>query len=193
MKNKPIITSIFIVLIIALNNPAWSEDFTIDTEGAHAFIQFKIPHLGYSMLLGRFNKFTGEFSYDEKNPEKASIQVEIDTASLDSNHAKRDKHLRSDEFLDVAKYPKASFVSKSYSENGDGTGKLSGDLTLHGVTKQIEIATKKIGNGPDPWGGYRRGFEGTTSLVLADYGINYDLGPASKSVELYLSFEGIRK
>lgn len=193
MKNKSIITSLLLVVLFALNSPAWSEDFAIDTEGAHAFIQFKIPHLGYSMLLGRFNKFDGKFTYDEKNPEKASLQIEIDTGSIDSNHAKRDKHLRSDEFLDVAKYPKASFVSKSYSENADGTGKLKGDFTLRGVTKEIEIATKKIGHGPDPWGGYRRGFEGTITLVLADYGMNYDLGPASKSVDLYLTIEGIRK
>lgn len=193
MKNKITLNILIICLFLGMSSSAWSEDYLLDTEGSHAFIQFKIPHLGYSMLLGRFNDFTGKFTYDEKNPDKASVEVEIETASVDSNHAKRDKHLRGEDFLEVSKYPKSTFVSKSYKENADGTGVLSGDFTLHGVTKEISIATKKIGNGPDPWGGYRRGFEGTTSLVLADYGINYDLGPASKSVELYFSIEGIKQ
>jgi polyisoprenoid-binding protein YceI len=93
----------------------FADDYVIDTEGSHAFINFKISHLGYSWLHGRFNTFEGTFTYDEAKPEAASIQVKIDTASIDSNHAERDKHLRNDDFLDVKKYPEASFVSTSYT------------------------------------------------------------------------------
>lgn len=168
-------------------------DYAIDTKGAHAFIQFRIKHLGYSWLLGRFNKFDGKFSYDEKNPAAAKIEVNIDTASIDSNHAERDKHLRGKDFLDVGKYPTAKFVSTGFQENGDGTAKLQGDLTLHGTTRPITIDVKHIGAGPDPWGGHRRGFEGTTRLALKDFGIDYDLGPASREVEMFLSIEGIRQ
>lgn len=176
-----------------LMSAAQAEDYVIDSKGSHAFIQFKIKHLGYSWLLGRFNDFTGTFSYDEKNPSAAKIVVDIDPASVDSNHAERDKHLRGEDFLHVEKFPKAKFVSTSFEEKGNGKAVLKGDFTLHGVTRPISIDVEHIGHGKDPWGGYRRGFAGTTSIALKDYNINYNLGPASKEVELFLSIEGIRQ
>jgi len=168
-------------------------DYVIDTKGAHAFIQFHIKHLGYSWLVGRFNTFSGEFSYDEDNPGAARISVTIDTASIDSNHAERDRHLRNEDFLDVDKYPEARFVSTAYRDLGDGMGELQGELTLHGVTRPITIEVNQIGAGMDPWGGYRRGFEGRTSFALADFGIQRDLGPASREVHLWLGIEGVLK
>jgi polyisoprenoid-binding protein YceI len=173
--------------------PVAAENYKIDIKGQHAFIQFKIKHLGYSWLLGGFNKFDGSFTYDEKNPSASRVQVVIDTSSVDSNHAERDKHLRDEDFLDVEKYPQAHFVSSSYEETSEGKGVLKGDFNLHGVTRPIEIMVNQIGAGPDPWGGYRRGFEGRTSFKLADYGIKKNLGSASKEVEIYLSIEGVRE
>ncbi len=190
---KPFITTTLLLAMSVLAAPLQAADYKIDTKGAHAFIQFKIKHLGYSWLLGRFNKFSGEFSYDEKNPKASKIEVNIDARSIDSNHAERDKHLRSDDFLHVKKYPTAKFVSTSFNEKSNGKIALNGKLTLHGVTKPITIDLKHIGHGTDPWGGYRRGFEGSTTLTLKDFGINYDLGPASRTVEMFLSIEGIRK
>ena len=178
---------------LATPGMATAADYVIDTEGAHAAIQFRIQHLGYSWLVGRFNDFSGNFSYEEDNPGASSVKVTIDTASIDSNHAERDKHLRGEDFLDVAEYPEATFESTSFKENGDGTAVLKGDLTLHGVTRPVTIDVKHVGHGEDPWGGYRRGFEGSTTLTLADYGIDYDLGPAAREVELFLSVEGIRQ
>ena len=169
------------------------EKYVIDTEGAHAFIQFKIQHLGYSWLYGRFDKFSGELMLDEENPENSSIKVTVDTASLNSNHAERDKHLRSDEFLNVKKYPTAEFVSTSVEKTGEKTGLLKGKLTLHGVTRDVEIPIAHVGGGKDPWGGYRHGFTGNVTLKLKDYGIDYDLGPASTEVELLLDIETIRQ
>jgi polyisoprenoid-binding protein YceI len=184
-----------IALIIVLIAPALLQaaDYVIDTEKAHAFIQFRIKHLGYSWLLGRFNDFDGTFSYDEANPAASKVEVTIRTASIDSNHAERDKHLRGKEFLEVDKFPQATFVSTGFTENDDKTAVLTGNLTLHGVTHPVSIAVKHIGHGPDPWGGKRRGFEGTTSLKLADYNIDFDLGPAAREVELFLSVEGIER
>ncbi len=172
---------------------AQAADYVIDTRGAHAFIHFRIKHLGYSWLLGQFNDFSGQFSYDEDNPDAASVEVRIKTASIDSSHAERDKHLRGEDFLEVDKYPQAEFVSTGYRENPDRTAVLSGNLTLHGVTRPVQIEVEPVGQGPDPWGGYRMGFAGTTRLKLADYGIDYDLGPASTEVDLFLSIEGIRQ
>jgi polyisoprenoid-binding protein YceI len=181
-------------LLGTLLAPGWvqAEDYVIDTKGAHAFVQFRIQHLGYSWLYGRFNDFSGRFSYDEKDPAAAKVEVVIKTASVDSNHAERDKHLRAEELLNVAKYPEARFKSISYKPTGPGKATLTGELTLHGVTKPITIDVTEIGHGRDPWGGYRRGFEGTTRLKLKDYDIQRDLGPASAEVELTLSVEGIR-
>lgn len=192
MKFKTLIAAAFLALA-TLPGHALAEKYVIDTKGAHAFILFRIQHLGYSWLSGRFNTFSGHFTYDEKNPSASMIVVDIDPASIDSNHAERDKHLRNEDFLDVEKYPKAGFKSTSFKEVGNGKAVLKGDLTLHGVTKPVTIDVQHIGHGPDPWGGYRRGFEGTTKISLADYGITYDLGPKSREVELTLSVEGIRQ
>jgi len=170
-----------------------AEIYAIDTQGQHAFVEFRIKHLGYSWIYGRFNDFSGEFVVDRENPANSRVEVEIDTASVDTNHAERDKHLRGKDFLNVDAHPKARFVSTSVERGGDGTGVIKGDLTLNGVTKPIEIAVEEIGHGPDPWGGYRAGFLGKTTLKLADFDIDYDLGPASRTVELTLSIEGVRR
>ncbi len=171
---------------------AQAGDYVIDTQGAHAFVQFRIKHLGYSWLYGRFDTFSGTFSYDEKDPGASKVAVTIDTASVNSNHAERDKHLRGADFLDVAKYPQATFKSIAYKPTGSGKATLTGELTLHGVTKPISLDVTEIGSGADPWGGHRRGFEGTTRLTLKDWGIKKDLGPASAEVDMTLSVEGIR-
>lgn len=170
-----------------------AETYVIDTQGQHAFVEFRIKHLGYSWLYGRFNDFSGAFVVDRENPANSRVEVEIDTASVDTNHAERDKHLRNENFLNVDAHPKARFVSTAVEPAGDGKGVIKGDLTLNGVTRPIEIAVDEIGHGPDPWGGYRAGFLGKTTLKLADFAIDYDLGPASRTVELTLSIEGVRQ
>jgi polyisoprenoid-binding protein YceI len=187
------ITPVLILALAIFAPPLAAADYVIDTKGAHASINFRIQHLGYSWLVGRFNEFHGSFSYDENNPGSSKIEVTIDPASIDSNHAERDKHLRSEDFLDVKKFPSARFVSSSYKEMGNNKATLTGNLTLHGVTRPITIDVEKIGGGPDPWGGNRLGFYGTTRLSLSEFGINYNLGPASREVELTLSIEGIRQ
>ena len=192
MIRKPLNTIAASLLLISAGQ-ANAADYVIDTKGAHAFIQFQIKHLGYSWLVGRFNRFDGEFSYDETNPAAAQVTVNIDPASVDSNHAERDKHLRNEDFLHVDEFPQARFVSTSYEPTGETTGRLHGELTLRGVTRPITIDVTEIGAGNDPWGGYRRGFEGHTRFALADFGIPKNLGPASSEVQLWLGIEGIRK
>jgi polyisoprenoid-binding protein YceI len=193
---KHLTITVATALILGFGIPATTAqaaDYVIDTKGAHAFVQFRVQHLGYSWLYGRFNTFGGEFSYDEANPEASQISVTIDTASVDSNHAERDKHIRSADFLDVATYPEAKFISTGLKMNGDGSAKLMGDFTLHGVTKPITIDVYKMGEGKDPWGGYRAGFQGSTTITMADYGMTTDLGPASTKAEIILTVEGVRK
>jgi polyisoprenoid-binding protein YceI len=192
MKLTP--PALLLALLVAAGPivPANAADYVIDTAKSHASINFRIKHLGFSWLTGRFDDFGGTFSYDEAHPEASKIKVEVKTDSIDSNHAERDKHLRSKEFLDTATYPTATFESTGVKVNGD-KATIAGNLTLHGVTKPIEIAAERIGGGADPWGGFRQGFSGTTRIPLRDFGINFDLGPASQEVELTLYIEGVRK
>ncbi|OAB60482.1 hypothetical protein AY599_00215 [Leptolyngbya valderiana BDU 20041] len=169
------------------------EHYTIDTRGAHAFVQFRIPHLGYSWLYGRFNQFEGEFSFDPENPSNSSVEVTIQTASVDSNHERRDNHLRGEDFLHVDSFPEAHFRSTAFTPKGNEQYTLVGDLTLMGQTREVAIDVEHFGAGEDPWGGFRRGFTGRTELTLADFGIDYDLGPDSRVVEMILDIEGIRQ
>ncbi|MBF0561457.1 MAG: YceI family protein, partial [Alphaproteobacteria bacterium] len=147
----------------------------------------------FSWLAGRFDTVSGHFTFDPATvPQGQSITVEIDPASVDTNFAERDKHLRSERFLDTDKYPKASFVSSGYTGDAKG-GILKGILTLHGVSKPIEIKVAKVGEGKDPWGGYRAGFEGSFLLTRSDFGVSYDLGPSAQTMEMSLYVEGIRQ
>ncbi|KPZ67711.1 Protein YceI [Shewanella sp. P1-14-1] len=189
---KQLISTVFgaIFLVPAMANAA---DYKIDTQGAHASIQFKVNHLGYSFVTGRFNDFSGDFSYDANKVNDTKVKVTINTTSVDSNHAERDKHLRGSDFLNTGKFPKAEFVSTTVEDKGNGKVVVNGNLTLNGVTKPVAIDATVIGEGKDPWGGYRAGFAGTTEFAMKDFGIKMDLGPASANVSLDLVIEGIKQ
>lgn len=164
---------------------------TYSVDASHTAVNFKISHLGFSWMTGAFTVKEGSFSWDESKPEASSIMVSIDTTSIDSNHAERDKHLKSKDFLMVDKYPESTFKSTGYKSTGEGKGEVTGDLTLRGVTKSIVIPVSLVGEGEDPWGGYRAGFTGVTTIMLGDYGMDGYLGNAP--VEMSLNIEGIRK
>ncbi|NBB92457.1 MAG: YceI family protein [Gammaproteobacteria bacterium] len=190
MKTR-LITALFALALAAPLQA--SERYVIDTEGMHAFVQFKISHLGFSWLYGRFNDFEGEFTFDPENPANSAVQATIQTASVDTNHERRDNHLRGEDFLHTEEYPEATFVSTAFEPVGEDSYRLEGEFTLRGVTHEIEIPVTQIGAGEDPWGGFRRGFQGRTELTLEAFGIDYDLGPAAEEVEIILSIEGIRQ
>ncbi|WP_150645357.1 YceI family protein [Pseudomonas fluorescens] len=170
---------------------AMAANYKIDKEGQHAFVEWKISHLGYSFIYGTFKDWDGSFSFDAAKPEASKIDVELKTASLFSNHAERDKHIASKDFLDVSKYPEAKFVSTSVKPTGEKTADVTGDLTLRGVTKPVVFKTTFIGEGKDPWGGYRAGFAGTTTVQLNDFGIKGP-GASSQTLDLNISFEGVQ-
>jgi polyisoprenoid-binding protein YceI len=191
MKKTLLATALLATTI--LTGTSQAADYKVDYEGAHAAIQFKIKHLGISWLTGRFNTFEGDFSYDKDKIEDSKVNMIIDVTSIDSNHAERDKHLKGKDFLNVNENPKATFVSKKVKDKGNGDFDLIGNLTLNGVTNSVIIDSEITGEGKDPWGGYRAGFEGTTTFALKDFGIDYDLGAASTHVTMTLSVEGIKK
>jgi len=189
MKKLLATTALMAGLLAPLANAA---DYVIDTKGAHASINFKIKHLGYSWLTGRFDRFDGKFNYDTANVSDSKIEVSIDTSSVNTNHAERNKHLKSGDFLEVNKFAEAKFVSTAITDKGNDKLEIKGTLSLHGVSKDIVIDAVKVGEGKDPWGGYRVGFTGSTTLTLKDFAIKMNLGPASTQVIMNLNIEGIR-
>ncbi|WP_431026116.1 YceI family protein [Halomonas sp. H5] len=193
MLKKTALATLAAAALIPLGQ-AQAADYVIDTEGQHAFVQFKISHLGFSYILGSFETFDGGFSYDPENPEASGVEMEVQIDSLNTNHAERDRHILSDDFLGADSFPTATFVSTGFAPTGEGEGLLSGELTLKGQTQAIEMPVTLMGEGDDPWGNYRAGFEGSTTLTLADYGIDMSAFPeAMHELELYVTFEGIRQ
>ncbi len=167
-------------------------DYKIDTKGGHASVNLKVKHLGYSWLTGRFNDFSGHFSYDKDNVSASKISVTVETDSFDTNHGIRDKHIKSKDFLRVKKYSEAKFVSTKITQNGEKL-KIEGKITIRDVTKDVSFDAIKIGEGKDPWGGYRVGFSGSLAITMADFGVPTSLGPDSTQVFLDLHIEGVRK
>lgn len=179
-------------LALCLAVPAQAAEYVIDGSGAgmHSSVTFRASHVGISSLWGRFNDISGSFSYDPANVGASSINVKIGTASIDTNHEARDEHLRTADYLDVSKYPEATFVSTHVMDAGNGKLHIMGNFTLHGVTKEISFEAVKTGEGETPFGDYRVGFEAETTLNVADFGIN--LAPIPE-LRLILAVEGIRK
>ncbi len=167
-----------------------AESYTIDP--SHSFVKFETGHLGVSKLSGRFNTIAGKLKYDPAAGEESqSVEVSIDTTSLDTNWADRDKHLRSGDFFNVANFSNATFKSIKFDGDASG-GTLTGILTFLGVSKTIKFPIKKIGEGKDPWGGYRVGFEGTYKMTRKDFGMDFNLGPAAELVDVTLQIEAIK-
>ena len=153
---------------IALSAPLSAEEYLIDTQGAHAFVQFKISHLGYSWVIGRFNDFRGSFSYYEQNPAASKVSVTINTASVDSNHAERDKHLRSADFFEVKRFPEAHFTLGQPFTPGSTAGTASGMLTIKGIAKEekIQLTARREGK--------TLRLEGKAAIDRTAYGIYYN-------------------
>lgn len=193
MKKVLLASAVSMALVGSVQADQHSGTYAFDNKGAHQFITFKISHLGYSWLYGRFNDFDGQFVYDAENPENSTVNVTIDTASVDSNNAERDKHVRSKDFLHAGEYPEANFKSTRVVVDDEGEADIVGDLTLRGVTREVTLDVEMLGHGKDPWGGYRMGFEAETELRLEDFGIPMSLGEASETVEMIISVEGIRQ
>lgn len=189
---KKLLTSVVLSSALLAGN-AMAADYVIDTKDDHAFINFKISHLGFSWMYGTFKNFEGTFSFDQDNIAASKVNIKLKTDSLDTNNTARDKHIRNSDFLHVSKFPEAAFTSTKITNIDGKKFDVVGNLTIHGVTKEVVVNSAFINEGKDPWGNYRAGFEGTTTIQMSDYGIKNILGEASENIELIISFEGIRQ
>lgn len=166
-------------------------NYEIDSKGAHASINFTVSYLGFTLTSGQFNKFSGVFIYDPKKLEESQVTLYVDISSVDKDHSERDKHILSDELLDTKKNTTANFVSTKITPKCEkGTFTMTGNFTLNGVTKSIDIDAQTIGADPDPWGGERAGFSGTTRIELDDF--NIPIMGSSSYVDLTLYMGGIK-
>lgn len=161
-----------IAVCVSLAIPAISSATTWTIDPDHSNVGFKVRHLMVSNVKGSFEKHTGTVDINDKDITKSKVEVSIDTNSINTNVQKRDEHLRSDDFFDVAKYPTMSFVSKKVAKAGKDKLKVTGDLTLHGITKSVVLDVE----GPskeskDSWGNIRKGATATTKINRKDFGL----------------------
>lgn len=159
--------------VVSLPLQAATSEWKIDPN--HSAAQFAVRHLGLSTVRGAFTKLNGTVSLDDKDITKSSVEVTIDATSVDTRVPDRDKDLRSDHFFDVAKYPTITFKSKKVEQVDPGKLKVTGDLTIHGVTKEVVLDVE----GPtapvkDPWGNQRSAVAATTKINRQDFGVKWN-------------------
>jgi len=179
------------VALAFLASPALAADtYKIDT--SHVYVGFEVNHLGFSTTYGRFNDVSGTIEFDEENPEASSVEVKIDPASVDTGHKERDEHVRGEDLLNVAEYPEMSFKSTSIERTGEKTGKITGDLTLHGVTKPVTLDTSFTQKGTYPMTEEKIeviGFDAKTTLKRSDYGMDKFIPMVGDELPVTISFE----
>jgi len=165
--------ALWFTAIVALLLPSglWAATHTIDR--AHSSVEFTIRHLGISKVKGNFGDFAGTLVFDEDAIEKGSVSVTIQTSSIDTGNENRDKHLRSADFFDVEKYPTITFESTKVEKSEEGWI-LHGNLTMHGVTREVAIPFEVLGVISDPQLGTRAGFEGSLTIQRETFGVGWE-------------------
>ncbi len=168
MKN----TIAALALLLMFTSSAFAAKYKLDI--GHGEVGFKIKHLGISTVKGKFKDFGGTFDWDEKAGKLTNLKATIKAASIDTNEPKRDDHLRSPDFFDVAKFPTIEFVSKKVDTSANKPTKIVGDLTMHGVTKEVALDVQYAGSTKDPWGNEHLGFEASGKLNRKDFGLAWN-------------------
>jgi polyisoprenoid-binding protein YceI len=195
MIRKTSMLSVALAAALLLSAPytfAAPTTWNIDTN--HSSVDFSVRHL-FSKVPGKFTKFSGTIVYDPAKPAASSVKAEIDASTINTANERRDKHLKSEDFFDVAKYPTLTFESTKVTPNGENKLKVDGNLTMHGVTKPVVLDVSFLGSGPGPQGGQVSGFEAVTKVNRKDFNIiwnrNLDQGGTllGEDVEIRLNVE----
>ena len=182
-----------IIAALAISTVTAAQTGTWQIDPNHSTAQFAVKHLGVSTVRGAFTKVGGSATYDMANPGKSSVDVSIDASSVDTRVQMRDNDLRSPNFLDVQKYPTITFKSKAAKAAGAGKLQIVGDLTIHGVTKEVVLDV----DGPsapmkDPWGNQRIGASASTKVNRKDFGVNGAPGVVGDDISITIDTELIQ-
>jgi polyisoprenoid-binding protein YceI len=147
--------------------------WTFDT--VHSSLAFSVRHLMISKVRGRFDKWTGTLDLDDADPTASKISIRIEAASVNTQEQQRDDHLRSVDFFDAGNHPEIAFESTGVKKLSEQNYNVTGDLTIRGVTREVEGAVEVLGRARDPWGGFRAGFSATTSIDRKDFGLLFNV------------------
>lgn len=184
-----------LAIVLATLRPVRADEFEIDN--SHTSVIFGVSHMGYSITYGRFNNVSGTFTLDAAGPDASTFQMAIDVASIDTNDAKRDEHLKGPDFFNAGEFPVISFKSTKVAPKKTEAGialVVTGDLTMHGVTKPVTLELQKLGEGPGPMGGgFHTGFSGETKIKRSEFGMTNRLEMIGDEVAVTISIEGARK
>ena len=188
-------TALAAVSLMAVSLTAAAEVETYEIDNTHSFANWTIRHV-VSRTSGTFPDIKGKLVIDRDNLANSRVDAVINVLSVNSSHAKRDEHIKKEGYLDVGRFAEMRFVSSKIVTTSDSEGIITGNLTLHGVTKEITFPFKVLGFGADPFGGYRTGVEGHTVIKASDYGFAWTAkanAPVGNDIEITLLIEGVRK
>jgi polyisoprenoid-binding protein YceI len=193
MKKTLFAAALFVATAAGTLTPAFAAPVSYKIDPAHTAVAFIVNHIGFSNVIGRFNTVGGDISFDKDAVEKSTVTVTIDSASIDTNHAKRDDHLRSPDFFNAKEFPKLTFKSTKIEKTGDKTGKLHGDLTMLGVTKPVVLDITFNKDGVSPASKLETaGFSARGTVKRTDFGMKYGAPAVGDDIQLLIEIEAVK-
>ncbi|WP_029007511.1 YceI family protein [Azospirillum halopraeferens] len=173
--------------------PAAAAPVAYTVDPAHTAVVFLVDHLGFASAIGRFNTVSGEIAFDKEAMENNRVTVTIDTASIDTNHAKRDEHLKSPDFFNVKEFPRMTFTSTRVEKTGDGAGRLHGDLTLLGVTRPVVLDVTFNKDGVSAASRKETvGFSARGTIRRGEFGMSYGAPNIGDEIQLLIEVEAVK-
>jgi polyisoprenoid-binding protein YceI len=166
-----------------------------EVDGLHSSVVFRVGYMGVSNFYGRFNDVSGTYKLDFDNPSQSSIDITIDTASIDTANEGRDKHLRGPDFFSAKEFPTVTFTGTSYEAVDGDTIRVTGDMTVRGTTKEVTVDIDWVGDRPDPRGGYRSGIDTMLTIDRSDFGVSYgvDVGVLGDKTDIMIGLTGMKQ
>ncbi len=193
MKKTLFAAALFVATAAGSFAPAFAAPVSYKIDPAHTAVVFIVNHVGFSNVIGRFNTVGGDVTFDKDAVEKSVVNVTIDTTSVDTNHAKRDEHLRSPDFFNAKEFPKMTFKSTTIEKTGDKTGKLHGDLTMLGVTKPVVLDVTFNKDGVSPASKLETaGFSARGTVKRTEFGMKYGAPAIGDDIQLLIEVEAVK-
>jgi polyisoprenoid-binding protein YceI len=181
-----------LALVVAGMSPARAaEPYKVDP--VHSMVVFRIKHFGVGYIHGRFNEVSGDFTWDDANPAGISLDVHVKAETVDTNNPKRDQHLKGPDFFNVREYPDIAFKSTQVRQLDANNYEVTGNLTLHGVSRPLTVKLEHVGAAKDPFGMYRNGFETTFVIRRSEFGVKAMPEGVGEEVRVTVAIEGLRQ